>query len=247
MAQVLNVTQGHGIRIHDPSPPLEDRAIAFFLHNYVFSVTPEVASHAYLPPLLQRRSRSLLRTVASAAGLAALANSGNVPSWKLQSYKLYGEAIRQLHADIQHPQKVNTDDTLGAMLLMGTFEVRASLVWSLSASNYADVFQVIVSGSLNSVSSLSQHITAAAQWMHMRGPTQFSSDSAPSTGMIMQLLGSIVCIHSQIHHRHTVSCSRIIGYFLQSLTRTITGCVRDLVKLDPRQSTQLQYCVERHW
>ncbi|KAH7137886.1 hypothetical protein EDB81DRAFT_858325 [Dactylonectria macrodidyma] len=167
-------TREYTARTHDLSPSLEDRATAYFVHNYVFSFAPAGGSHEYLPLLLQRcHARNVLGTICAAAGLAALANSGNSPSWKTQAYSWYGTAIQQLQADLRHPHKAKSDEVLGAILLMGTFEV-------------------IACDGLKSITSLSHHIIAGAQCVHMRGPEQFGIDPGLSTSMVAQLRGAIV-------------------------------------------------------
>ncbi|KAK5992029.1 hypothetical protein PT974_05425 [Cladobotryum mycophilum] len=162
------------------SPPLEDRATAFFIHKYVFSLGPAVGSHEYLPQLLQQgNARGVLGTITTAAGLAALANSGNSSSWKSEAYRMYGKAIGQLQADLSHLGKVQSDQVLGAILLMGTFEV-------------------IASGDLNSISTLSRHTIAAAQCVELRGLGQFCSADDTSARLLVQLRGAIVMTCHQL-------------------------------------------------
>jgi hypothetical protein len=113
------------------SPPLLDRATAFFFHQYVFregqnSELPTRGHHEYLPALLLESSSSgALAAITAASGLASLANAGNSPSWKAEAYKLYGNAIRQLQIALKDPVELRSDQTLATIMLMGTFEVNA--------------------------------------------------------------------------------------------------------------------------
>jgi hypothetical protein len=105
------------------SPPLHERAVAFFIHKYVFSASQEIGSYEYLPQLLEHSTNGVLGTIATAAGLAALANSGNSLSWKSEAFLMYGKAIRELQAELEHPNALKSDQVVGAILLLGTFEV----------------------------------------------------------------------------------------------------------------------------
>lgn len=106
------------------SPPLHARAIAFFMHKYVFSVSDAIGSYEYLPQLLEHNNaKGVLGTITTAAGLAALANSGNSLTWKTEAYNIYGKAIRELQVELEHPNALKSDQVVGAILLMGTFEV----------------------------------------------------------------------------------------------------------------------------
>lgn len=117
-------------QIHDLPPPLQDRAVAFFIHQYVSGTFDSSASvqrrgiHEYLPDLLQQaRDKGPLGTITAAAGLAALANVGKSTGWKSQAYGLYGTAICQLQAHLSDPDRMRSDETLGAIMLMSIFEV----------------------------------------------------------------------------------------------------------------------------
>lgn len=119
-------------RSRDVSPPLGDRATAFFISRYVLGKDcqgrpdPKRAVCSFLLDLLQReRPHGVLATVVAAAGLAALANAGTSPEWKSEAFCLCGEAIRQLKIDLGDEIKAKSDHTLAAIMLMSTFEVSA--------------------------------------------------------------------------------------------------------------------------
>ncbi|KAF5962465.1 hypothetical protein FBULB1_14144 [Fusarium bulbicola] len=146
------------------SPPARDRATTFFMRQYVFDMTsaggtlPLRDNHEFLPGLIrnQQSSFGLLSTTVAAAGFAALSNAGNVSEWRAEAFSLYDSAIRQLQSALQDPVQRVSDETLGAVLLMGTFETIA----------FADT---------GSLKAFSQHIIAAARCIEMRGPAQFQT------------------------------------------------------------------------
>ncbi|KAF4487918.1 hypothetical protein FAGAP_11213 [Fusarium agapanthi] len=75
---------------------------------------------------------------------------------RAEAFRLYDSAIRQLQSALQDPVQRVSDEMLGAVLLMGTFETIA----------FADT---------GSLKALSQHIIAAARCIEMRGPAQFQT------------------------------------------------------------------------
>ncbi|RBR24487.1 uncharacterized protein FIESC28_02683 [Fusarium coffeatum] len=142
------------------SSPLRDRATTFFIRQYTFDVSNGALqdSHEYLPFLIwnERSAFGLISTTVAAAGFAALSNAGNVSEWRSESIRLYQIAIQQLQNALQDPVQRVADETLGAVLLMGTFETIA----------FADT---------SSMKAFSQHIIAAARCIEMRGPQQFQT------------------------------------------------------------------------
>jgi hypothetical protein len=64
-----------------------------------------------------------LEIITAAAGLAALANSSSAQDLIPQAYTLYGEALRKVRIALQDPEQAISDETLAAVMLMGTFEV----------------------------------------------------------------------------------------------------------------------------
>jgi len=84
-------------------------------------------NHEYLPVLCKRAELDgPLRTMVAATGLAALSHSGNASSWRIEAYRLYGKAIRQLHSALSVDCQAKTDQTLAAIMLMGVFGVCVS-------------------------------------------------------------------------------------------------------------------------
>ncbi|KAF4445961.1 hypothetical protein F53441_10350 [Fusarium austroafricanum] len=163
-ASTSAVSPGSEVWKRPVSPPVRDRATTFFMRQYVFDATSGSATlpfrdnHEFLPGLIrnQQSSFGLLSTTVAAAGFAALSNAGNVSEWRAEAFRLYDSAIRQLQTALQDPVQRISDETLGAVLLMGTFEsIAFSDPGSLKAS--------------------SQHIIAAARCIEMRGPSQFQT------------------------------------------------------------------------
>ncbi|KIL88179.1 hypothetical protein FAVG1_08257 [Fusarium avenaceum] len=156
------------------SPPARDRATTFFMRQYVFDLAgggtslPLKDSHEFLPWLIrsQQSAFSLLSTTVAAAGFAALSNAGNVAEWRAEGFRLYSSAIHQLQSALQDPVRRVSDETLGAVLLMGTFESIA----------FTDT---------GSLKASSQHVIAAARCIDMRGPQQF--ESAVGLRLFMQM------------------------------------------------------------
>ena len=113
------------------SSPLRDRATTFFIRQYTFDVLNGALqdSHEYLPFLIRNEGSAfgLISTTVAAAGFAALSNAGNVSEWRSESIRLYQIAIQQLQNALQDPVQRVADETLGAVLLMGTFEVSKML------------------------------------------------------------------------------------------------------------------------
>ncbi|EYB27155.1 hypothetical protein FG05_12602 [Fusarium graminearum] len=171
------------------SPPARDRATTFFMRQHVFGISGGSGSlllgggHEYLPILLREESAfGLLSTVVAAAGFAALSNAGNVAEWRSESFRLYQIAIVQLQRALQDPVQRVSDETLGAVLLMGTFDVQNFAPWIKPYSSSMDTF--------------SQHIIAAARCIEMRGPEQFRTPA--SVKLFMQMRRNMITTCHQL-------------------------------------------------
>jgi hypothetical protein len=118
-------------------PPVIERGIAFFLHHFVFAEQQQSGpwsrgNHEYLPVMLKPKSGAnygfqALEIITAAAGIAALANSSSAQDLIPQAYTLYGEALRKVRIALQDPEQAISDETLAAVMLMGTFEVASPL------------------------------------------------------------------------------------------------------------------------
>jgi hypothetical protein len=118
--------------LHTPVllPSVADRATHFFFKQYVCNETQPGNSHIsprghleYLPVLYLRSPAGILNPIVKAVALASFGNAGNVSEWKSRSFKLYGAAIYKIKEALQDPAQIKTDETLAAVMLMGTFEV----------------------------------------------------------------------------------------------------------------------------
>lgn len=102
----------------------------FFIQQYVYTSASECSlegNHEYLPNLMRSNQESdlgLLGTVVAAVGLAALSNATNAPPWRFEAFRLYSKAINQLRDAVEDRTQTVSDQMLGAIVLMGTFEVR---------------------------------------------------------------------------------------------------------------------------
>ncbi|KAH6964810.1 hypothetical protein EDB82DRAFT_511036 [Fusarium venenatum] len=167
------------------SYPARDRATTFFMRQYIFDTISENGSfplrdnHEYLPILIRKEESpfGLLSTVLAAAGYAALSNAGNVAEWRSESFRLYQIAIVQMQHALQDPVQRVSDETLGAVLLMGTFETIA----------FPDS---------TSMKAFSQHIIAAARCIEMRGPEQFRT--AAGVKLFMQMRRNMITTCHQL-------------------------------------------------
>lgn len=95
------------------------RASTFFLSKYVSG-----GMHSFLPHLLQQdQDVDILRVIVSATGLAALASTENSSPWNVEAYRWYGNGLRELQVALQNPVRMASDGILGAVMILGTFEV----------------------------------------------------------------------------------------------------------------------------
>ncbi|KAK6697835.1 hypothetical protein SNK05_010685 [Fusarium graminearum] len=177
------------------SPPARDRATTFFMRQHVFGISGGSGSlllgggHEYLPILLREESAfGLLSTVVAAAGFAALSNAGNVAEWRSESFRLYQIAIVQLQRALQDPVQRVSDETLGAVLLMGTFDVQNFAPWIKPCQG--------ANSDSSSMDTFSQHIIAAARCIEMRGPEQFRTPA--SVKLFMQMRRNMITTCHQL-------------------------------------------------
>ncbi|KAH7173072.1 hypothetical protein DER46DRAFT_623641 [Fusarium sp. MPI-SDFR-AT-0072] len=147
---------GSGRMTRHVSPPLEDRATAFFFSRFVLNTNGDPQTKRgvceFLPELLQqKKAEGVLGTIIPATGLATLVNAGKSLEWKSEAFALCGKALRQLTVDLGDAIKARSDHTLAAIMLMGTFET-------------------IASADADSMKSFSHHTIAAARCIELRGP-----------------------------------------------------------------------------
>ncbi|KAI7758722.1 hypothetical protein LZL87_013784 [Fusarium oxysporum] len=119
---------GSGRMTRHVSPPLQDRATAFFFSRFVLNTNGDPQTKRgvceFLPELLQqKKAEGVLGTIIPATGLATLVNAGKSLEWKSEAFALCGKALRQLTVDLGDAIKARSDHTLAAIMLMGTFEL----------------------------------------------------------------------------------------------------------------------------
>lgn len=135
-------------------PSLTDRAVAFFFQRYVYRPTsyqvtgtelarsPTGADHGhheYFPDLFLQSSRDgPLACIVEAAGLASLANAGNTSQWMKLAFIAYGRALSAIRKSLMDPALVKKDETLAAIIMMGVFEVRRTLLDCLQSAKSCD-------------------------------------------------------------------------------------------------------------
>jgi len=110
------------------SVPVEERAICYFLSNYVLIPRQAIVSRGYLEYLLPLYSSSQpdshLSVAVSAVSMVAFANRFNAQLLLPQARRIYVKAISLVNAALRDPVEVKTDATLMSVLLFSLYEVR---------------------------------------------------------------------------------------------------------------------------
>ncbi|KAI9928696.1 hypothetical protein MW887_001913 [Aspergillus wentii] len=97
----------------------DDRAISHLFHYYVGTVqNPGVMS--YLPALLSTDPSPALQATIKAIGLASIPRR---PELKRLAAEQYGIALRATNNALRHPDSALSDSTLGAVFLLGGYEM----------------------------------------------------------------------------------------------------------------------------
>lgn len=120
--------------IHDGTqsiyPPLtaalEERAICFFLSNYVLIPHGAVKCGflGFLLPLMKLQPSAILSNALSAVALATFGNQPNAKMLKPKAEQAYSKVLRQVTNAIGDAKQAAEDTTLAAILLLSLFEVR---------------------------------------------------------------------------------------------------------------------------
>ncbi|KAF7876364.1 hypothetical protein EAF04_001457 [Stromatinia cepivora] len=103
---------------------LEERAICFFLSNYVLIPHGPIKCGFlwFLLPLMKLQPSAILSDSLSAVALATFGNQPNARMLKPKAEQAYSKALRQVTNAIGDPKQVAEDTTLAAVLLLGLFE-----------------------------------------------------------------------------------------------------------------------------
>ncbi|TGO24684.1 hypothetical protein BPAE_0097g00300 [Botrytis paeoniae] len=106
---------------------LEERAICFFLSNYV--LIPHGAVRCgflgFLLPLMKLQPSAVLSDSLSAVALATFGNQPNARMLKPKAEQAYLKALRQVTNAIGDPKQAAEDTTLAAVMLLALFETMA--------------------------------------------------------------------------------------------------------------------------
>ncbi|KAF7883011.1 hypothetical protein EAF00_011500 [Botryotinia globosa] len=106
---------------------LEERAICFFLSNYV--LIPHGAVRCgflgFLLPLMKLQPSAVLSDSLSAVALATFGNQPNARMLKPKAEQAYLKALRQVTNAIGDPKQASEDTTLAAVMLLALFETMA--------------------------------------------------------------------------------------------------------------------------
>ncbi|KAJ6790318.1 hypothetical protein PWT90_06395 [Aphanocladium album] len=199
--------------------PIEDRAIACFVHHYVFDIVPGIGNHVYLPILLQRQtSTGLIKTVAAATGLAALANTANSPRWQSLAYRLYGKAVRQLRLDLGRPCNANSDEVLGSILLLATFENKGYVQFGRDRGLSASLAMQLRGAVIMTCHELQEPTPAIIDNWHCE-----VQDSLPDYNTVLTRLGHI--------EKQLIAARAVIKHSAESDPATIINALRPLDKM----------------
>ncbi|TGO88055.1 hypothetical protein BPOR_0187g00160 [Botrytis porri] len=106
---------------------LEERAICFFLSNYVLIPhgTVRCGFLGFLLPLMKLQPSAVLSDSLSAVALATFGNQPNARMLKPKAEQAYLKALRQVTNAIGDPKQAAEDTTLAAVMLLALFETMA--------------------------------------------------------------------------------------------------------------------------
>ncbi|QSZ31460.1 hypothetical protein DSL72_001025 [Monilinia vaccinii-corymbosi] len=150
---------------------LEERAICFFLSNYVLIPHGAVKRGflGFLLPLMKLQPSALLSDSLSAVALATLGNQPHARMLKPRAEQAYSKALRQATNAISDSKKAIQDTTLAAVLLLGLFE---TVTYSLVKEN-------------EGWNSWNSHVTGATALLKMRNP------KAPMSPLTLELVWTV--------------------------------------------------------
>ncbi|PQE29163.1 negative acting factor protein [Rutstroemia sp. NJR-2017a BBW] len=117
------------------SPPIDQRAMCFFLSNFVLLPNTKGAKGhlGFLLPLVKEISKnSTLFLTLNAVALAALANQPNSRALQPAADSQYGSALNQINKDLQDAKKAQQDSTLASVYLLSLYEQISSYPVTLS-------------------------------------------------------------------------------------------------------------------
>ncbi|KAL4949077.1 hypothetical protein BDW69DRAFT_198389 [Aspergillus filifer] len=105
------------------SPPLNDRAVEYFLITNTFRNDDKLRGfYEYLPLFSDTKSGKEVSLSLTAAALAAYGNRFGYPEVLDRARHYYGRSLRSVNRALQSPEDAATDDTMISILLLNTFE-----------------------------------------------------------------------------------------------------------------------------
>ncbi len=150
------------------STPVEEQATSFFFQNYViddfrgyYSCLPSV--YSALP------AGSALGEAITSLGMAGIANCKRDMRLMINANFKYTSALHTINAALRDPEEAKTDQTLGAVMLLGLFEVCRFI------SNIAFLIandQTNTCSTPRSMSAWTRHIRGASSLVQLRGKQQ---------------------------------------------------------------------------
>ncbi|TEY84197.1 hypothetical protein BOTCAL_0019g00210 [Botryotinia calthae] len=150
---------------------LEERAICFFLSNYV--LIPHGAVRCgflgFLLPLMKLQPSAVLSDSLSAVALATFGNQPNARMLKPKAEQAYSKALRHVTNAISDPKQATEDTTLAAVMLLALFETMA---YSLVKEN-------------EGWNTWNSHVTGASALLKMRDV------KGPMTPLTLELIWTV--------------------------------------------------------
>ncbi|KAF4627512.1 hypothetical protein G7Y89_g10644 [Cudoniella acicularis] len=163
------------------APTLEDRAIGFFVFNFVIGFDGPIKGHLASLNRLARTQNIDDRLMASmkAVGLAAYSHVARAPSLLNNARFQYMKSIQLLNAALRQPEEAKKDSTLMTIQVLGIFEI----VTGCNQKSFQDWMN---------------HIHGAAAILKMRGPEQLNSPNGIQMLLYISANLMIHCSHRSI-------------------------------------------------
>ncbi|PON22883.1 hypothetical protein TGAM01_v208138 [Trichoderma gamsii] len=142
----------------NPEYPEQDIARSFLYANYMTG-GPRCGHMSYLLPLMESSRNSAANAAVNAVALAALSNIRLSPKTMRKAHQEYTTALSLTNLALQDPVMCRTDDTLAAVVMLGTFEGEKKIMTCTDGS-FIDRWV--------------NHMDGATKLIEVRGPEQLS-------------------------------------------------------------------------
>lgn len=107
-----------------PAPTTIDDQVMSHIFTYYVGTTRVQGLLSYLPHLLSTDPSPALQATIKAAGLESMARINRLPELKRAAGEQYGKALIATNNALRDPASAKSDSTLGAVILLGMYEVR---------------------------------------------------------------------------------------------------------------------------